>query len=172
MRAHVVNYRNVKEKVAKAKGNDVTIHFKQAREIAGVLRHMKLKRAKQFLCHVIQHKEAVPFRRYKYGIGHNPQGKAWKWSQSGFPVKASRVFLELIRNCESNAKKNNLNVRNCAIAHIKVNKARIHSRRMYRAHGRINRFNKTPCHIEMIMTEKGISVQRAARRARKEAKKE
>jgi hypothetical protein len=110
--------------VAKAKGDDVGIHFKvllhysccpisfsisvldfqHAREIAHTLRHMEVKRAKRLLVHVMQHKEAIPFRRFNYGIGHNAQGKAWKWAQSGFPVKAARVFLELLRNCESNAR--------------------------------------------------------------------
>jgi len=65
---------------------------------------MKVQRAKRLLVHVIQHKEAIPFRRYKYGISHNRQGKNWKWAQTGFPVKACKIFLELIRNCESNAR--------------------------------------------------------------------
>lgn len=65
---------------------------------------MQVKRAKRFLVNVMHHKEAVPFTRYKYGIGHNAQGNEWHTAQTGFPVKASRVFLELIRNCESNAR--------------------------------------------------------------------
>ena len=65
---------------------------------------MHIKRAKQLLVHVMQHKEAIPFTRYKYGIGHNREGKAWGTAQTGFPKKASKAFLDLIRNCESNAR--------------------------------------------------------------------
>ena len=38
--------------------------------------------------------------------------------------------------------------------YIQVNKAPKMRRRTYRAHGRINPFMSSPCHIEMILTEK------------------
>ncbi|KAK7823567.1 hypothetical protein U0070_004681 [Myodes glareolus] len=40
------------------------------------------------------------------------------------------------------------------IEHIQVNKAPKMHRRIYRAHGRINAYMSSPCHIEMILTEK------------------
>lgn len=40
------------------------------------------------------------------------------------------------------------------IEHIQVNKAPKMRRRTYRAHGRINPYMSSPCHIEMILTEK------------------
>ncbi|KAA6388937.1 MAG: putative 60S ribosomal protein L17 [Streblomastix strix] len=162
------NYYKVKEKVAKARGDDIPVHFKHAREIAHTIKLMHVKRAKSFLVHVTQKKEAVPYRRFKGGIGRHPQGKVWKWAQCGWPVKAAKVFLDLIRNAEGNARKNQLKTKLCVISHIKVNRAAISHRRMYRAHGRINHFNKSPCHIELILTEDKKQVPKAKEVPKKE----
>lgn len=47
-----------------------------------------------------------------------------------------------------------LDVDSLVIEHIQVNKAPKMRRRTYRAHGRINPYMSSPCHIEMILTEK------------------
>jgi len=44
------------------------------------------------------------------------------------------------------------------ISHIQVNRAPKQRRRTYRAHGRINPYMSNPCHIELILSEKGRSV--------------
>uniref|UniRef100_A0AAW0JDT3 Large ribosomal subunit protein uL22 n=1 Tax=Myodes glareolus TaxID=447135 RepID=A0AAW0JDT3_MYOGA len=46
-----------------------------------------------------------------------------------------------------------LDVDSLVIEHIQVNKAPKMCRRTYRAHGRINPYMSSPCHIEMIPTE-------------------
>ena len=46
------------------------------------------------------------------------------------------------------------NVDSLVIEHIQVNQAPKMRRRTYRAHGRINPYMSSPCHIEMILTEK------------------
>jgi large subunit ribosomal protein L17e len=54
-----------------------------------------------------------------------------------------------------------LNVEELYISSIVVNQAPKHRRRTYRAHGRINPFMSSPCHIEVILTEKDEVVSRA-----------
>jgi len=45
--------------------------------------------------------------------------------------------------------------------HIQVNRAPYMRRRTYRAHGRINPYMSSPCHVEMILSEKEQVVPRA-----------
>lgn len=47
------------------------------RETAAAIRGMKLKRAKEFLQNVLDHKEAVAFRRFNGGVGRTAQAKAY-----------------------------------------------------------------------------------------------
>jgi len=44
------------------------------------------------------------------------------------------------------------------ISHIQVNKAMQQRRRTYRAHGRINPYMSSPCHVELIVSEKEQAV--------------
>ena len=55
---------------------------------------------------------------------------------------------------QSNAELTGLDVDSLVIEHIQVNKAPKMWLRTYRAHGRINPYTSSPCHIEMILTEK------------------
>lgn len=45
--------------------------------------------------------------------------------------------------------------------HIQVNQAPKQRRRTYRAHGRINAYMASPCHIEIILVEKDEQVAKA-----------
>ena len=60
----------------------------------------------------------------------------------------------MLKNAESNAELKGLDVDSLVIEHIQVNKAPKMRRRTYRAHGRINPYMSSPCHSEMILTEK------------------
>ena len=55
---------------------------------------------------------------------------------------------------QSNAELTGLDVDSLVIEHIQVNKAPKMWLRTYRAHGRINPYMSSPCHIEMILIEK------------------
>jgi large subunit ribosomal protein L17e len=48
------------------------------------------------------------------------------------------------------------------IYHIQVNRAQKQRRRTYRAHGRTNPYMSSPCHIELILTEKDRTVAKGA----------
>ena len=54
-----------------------------------------------------------------------------------------------------------LDIKNLTINHIQVNQAPKQRRRTYRAHGRINAYMASPCHIEIIVVEKDEAVSKA-----------
>ncbi|XP_051021362.1 60S ribosomal protein L17-like [Acomys russatus] len=99
-------------------------------------------------------KQCVPFRRYNGGVGRCAQAKQWGWTQGRWPKKSAEFLLHMLKNAESNAELKGLDVDSLVIEHIQVNKAPKMRRRTYRAHGRINPYMSSPCHIEMILTEK------------------
>ena len=71
-----------------------------------------------------------------------------------WPKKSAELLLYMLKNAESYAELKGLDVDSLVIEHIQVNKAPKMWRRTYRAHGRINPYMSSPCHIEMILTEK------------------
>merc|ERR1711920_939010 len=89
-----------------------------------------------------------------------------KMGQGRWPVKSVKVLLDLLRNAESNAEFKNLDTDNLIIQHIQVNAAQQGRRRMYRAHGRINAYISSPCHIQMILLEKEEAVEKPQEDAR------
>ena len=61
-------------KSARSRGAYLRVSFKNTRECAQAINGWKLQRALTYLNNVIEHKEAVPFRRYAGGIGRAAQG--------------------------------------------------------------------------------------------------
>jgi large subunit ribosomal protein L17e len=62
-------------KSARSRGAYLRVSFKNTRETAQAINGWKLQRAQAFLSNVINHKEAVPMRRYAGGTGRAAQGK-------------------------------------------------------------------------------------------------
>jgi large subunit ribosomal protein L17e len=122
---------------------------------------MPLKKAIRFLEDVKNFKQCVAFRRYNGGVGRCAQAKAHGTTQGRWPVKSATFLLGLLKNLESNAEIKGLNVDSMKISHVQVNQAPAMRRRTYRAHGRINPFQSSPCHIEIIATEDDVSVEKA-----------
>merc|ERR1711868_203857 len=115
---------------------------------------MPLHRANKYLKNVIAHKEIVPFRRFMGGVGRHAQAKAHGTSQGRWPLKSCEFLLQLLKNAESNAEFKGLDPDHLVIEHIQVNRAPKMRRRTYRAHGRINPYMSSPCHIEVCLVEK------------------
>ena len=67
----------------------------------------------------------------------------------------------MLKNAESNAEVKGLDIDNLYITHIQVNKAIPQRRLTYRAHGRINPYMSSPCHVELMLEEKEEPVARA-----------
>ncbi|VWU52085.1 60S ribosomal protein L17, putative, partial [Hepatocystis sp. ex Piliocolobus tephrosceles] len=138
---------------AKGAGLDLRVHFKNTFETARAIRRMKLLAAKKYLNDVIEQKRCVPFRRYNGGVGRTSQAKEFKHTQGRWPVKSCKFLLNVLDNVQANAEAKNLEVGKLKIIHIMVNKARPGRRRTFKAHGRINPFMSSPCHIQVIARE-------------------
>ncbi|KAL2233718.1 UNVERIFIED_CONTAM: 60S ribosomal protein L17-2 [Sesamum indicum] len=142
-------------KSCKARGSDLRVHFKNTRETAHAIRKLPLAKAKRYLEDVLAHKQAIPFTRFCGGVGRTAQAKNRHSNGQGrWPVKSAKFILDLLKNAESNAEVKGLDVDALYISHIQVNQAQKQRRRTYRAHGRINPYMSSPCHIELILSEK------------------
>ncbi|XP_024532608.1 60S ribosomal protein L17 [Selaginella moellendorffii] len=141
-------------KACKARGSDLRVHFKNTRETAQAIKKLELSKAKRYLEDVIAHKQAIPFRRFCGGVGRTAQAKSRHSNGQGrWPVKSARFLLALLKNAESNAEVKGLDADTLYVSHIQVNQAQKQRRRTYRAHGRINPYMSSPCHIEVILSE-------------------
>merc|ERR1712118_645490 len=121
------------------------------------IRGMTLKKAKGYLDNVVAKKEAIPFRFYNGCIGRHAQAKnapGTPATQCRWPVKSCKFLLHLLKNAESNAEVKGLDTESLEISHIQVNRAQKQRRRTYRAHGRTNPYMSSPCHIELVLSEK------------------
>merc|ERR1712165_64852 len=148
-------------KSCKARGSYLRVHFKNTRETAQAIKRMHIRKANRYLKDVIAKKQIIPFRRFSGGVGRKAQAKAFGCSQGRWPVKSAEFLLQLLKNAESNADCKGLDVDSLVIDHIQVNRAPYMRRRTYRAHGRINPYMSSPCHIEMILSEQEQVVPRA-----------
>ncbi|QSL66997.1 hypothetical protein MERGE_001384 [Pneumocystis wakefieldiae] len=148
-------------KSAKARGEHLSVHFKNTREVARAIKGLSLTRAFQYLENVKEHKEAVPFRRFHRGLGRTAQGKPFGVTLARWPEKSVRFMLDLLNNAKSNADFKGLDVENLYITHIQVNRALRQRKRTYRAHGRINPYMNSPCHIEIIVSEEIETIKKA-----------
>ncbi|XP_055244827.1 large ribosomal subunit protein uL22-like [Gorilla gorilla gorilla] len=138
----------------KSRGSNLRVYFKNIREIAQAIKGMHIRKAMKYLKDVTLQKQCVPFRRYNGGAGRCAQAKQWGWTQGQWPKKSAEFLLHMLKNAESNAELKGLNVDSLVIEHIQVNKAPKMCCRTYRAHGWINPSMSSPCHIEVILTEK------------------
>merc|ERR1712100_702413 len=154
----------------KARGSHLRVHFKNTRETCHAIKGMMLKKAQSYLAHVIEKKEAIPFRRFCGGVGRTSQAKnaGSTNGQARWPKKSAEFVLNLLSNAEANAELKGLEVDKLYISHIQVNQAQQQRRRTYRAHGRINPYMSHPCHVEMILSQKEETVKAA--KGRKSAK--
>merc|ERR1712232_70318 len=147
----------------KAKGSNLRVHFKNTRETAQAIKGMMLRKAVAYLTHVVEHKEAIPFRRYCGGVGRTSQAKnaGSTNGQARWPKKSAEFVLNLLSNAEANAELKSLDMDKLFVAHVQVNRAVQNRRRTYRAHGRINPYMSHPCHVEVILSQKETTVKAA-----------
>merc|ERR1712115_322160 len=158
-------------KSAKARGSNLRVHFKNTREAAQAIKKMPLNRATTYLKNVINMKEIIPFRRFMGGVGRHAQAKVHGTSQGRWPKKSAEFLLHLLKNAESNAEYKGLDADHLVVDHIQVNRAPKMRRRTYRAHGRINPYMSSPCHIEVVLVEKEQAFDKPSEAAEPEKKK-
>ncbi|XP_052023425.1 60S ribosomal protein L17-like [Apodemus sylvaticus] len=141
-------------KSCKSRGSNLPVHFKNTRETAQVIKDMHIRKATRYLKDVILKEQCVLFWPYNGEASRCAQAKQWGWTQGRWPEKSAELLLHMLKNAESNAELKGLDIDSLVTEHIQVNKAPKMRRRTYRAHGRINPYMSSPCHIEMILTEK------------------
>ncbi|RKP13258.1 ribosomal protein L22/L17 [Piptocephalis cylindrospora] len=145
---------------AKARGEYLRVHFKNTREVAAAISGLPLAKALKYLGDVKEHKQCIPFRRFNGGVGRCAQAKQFGTTQGRWPAKSANFMLDLLKNAEANAEVKGLNMESLVLRYVQVNQAPKQRRRTYRAHGRINPYMASPCHIELIVTEEDTAVKR------------
>jgi len=147
--------------------SNAPVSFKRTRETCSTLRGRTVEGCLKYLENVLEKKECVPMRRYASGCGNTPQARkfmAGKFpaTRGKWPVKAVETVIKLVKNIKNNALIKNLNPEDLVVKMVSVNKAPIVYGRVYRAYGRVNSFNKSPCHIQMVCVRKPVSVEENA----------
>lgn len=146
----------------KAALHNAKVSFKKTRETCSTLRGRTVDGCIAYLENVISKKECVPFRRYCYGVHSTPQARAfdgkYPCTKGRWPIKSCETVIKLLKNIKANALQRNLDASELIIQMISVNKAPIVHGRCFRAHGRVNAFNKSPCHIQVVCVKKSGNV--------------
>lgn len=136
-----------KETMAKVTGRDLPISTKDGIEICNFIRNKKLDAIKAHLELTILEKKPIPFKRFTNGHGHK-RGKGM--AAGRYPVKASKIFLDLLKSAEANALAKGLSANHLKIVHALTNIAS----RPYKA-GRRVRGEMKRSHTEFILEEVG-----------------
>ena len=81
------------------------MHYKHCREICAALKGRNLVKAQTYLRDVLVQKAGIPVTKYTGGIGRHAVAKQYKVAgdKVAFPTKATKAFLDLLRNVEANA---------------------------------------------------------------------
>lgn len=133
---------------AKALGKEMPVSPKFAREVAGMIRGMKVEAAQQALAEVIDKKRPVPLKRYNKRVSHKPGVGPGR-----YPVKAATAILGVLNSAVANAEYKGLSVSSMAIATISVSRGRVIPGHMPRAHGRATQWNQETVNVEVIIQE-------------------
>ena len=135
-----------KDNMARAIARSLPISFKFGVEICNFIRNKSVNDAKKALSNAIDHKHAIPFRRFNTNLGHKRS-----IGPGRYPQKASIGILDLINSVEANAQFKGLNTSKLVITYIITNngpKVMHAGRKRSRKAKRIN--------VEIVVQEKEI----------------
>ena len=114
---------------------------------------MKLTKAEDYLKDVLEHKRCIPYSRFDGSVGRTSAAIEFGLTKGRYPEKSVKQMLNLLQNAKSNAEAKKLNIEKLAIKNVLVNQAAEGRRRTYRAHGSINAYCSSNCHVEIICEE-------------------
>ena len=129
---------------------------------------MLLTKAEEYLKDVLEHKRCIPYSRYDHSVGRCSAAIQFGLTKGRYPEKSVRIMLNLLKNAKANAEVKNLNVDKLIIKNVLVNHATEGRRRTYRAHGSINAYCSSNCHVDI----KCEVLKENVRKEKKEAEKE
>jgi len=144
-----------------ARSYDNRVHFKNTYETVKAIKGMLLHKAQQYLQQVLDHERCVPFTKYDGATGRTGQAKEWGLTHGRWPEKSVKVVLSLLQNAKSNAETKRLNVDKLVVSNCQVSQAVCGRRRTFRAHGRINAYLSSNCHVTIRCEEKEGKVKKA-----------
>ena len=128
---------------------------------------MLISKAEKYLKDVLEHKTCIPFSRYDHSVGRCSAAIQFGLTKGRYPEKSVRIMLNLLNNAKANAESKKLNVEKVIIKNVLVNHATEGRRRTYRAHGSINAYCSSNCHVDIICEE----LKEAVKKEKKEEKK-
>ena len=128
---------------------------------------MLLTKAEEYLKDVLEHKRCIPYSRYDHSVGRCSAAIQFGLTKGRYPEKSVRIMLNLLKNAKANAETKKLNVEKVIIKNVLVNHATEGRRRTYRAHGSINAYCSSNCHIDIICEE----LKEAVKKEKKEGEK-
>ena len=128
---------------------------KHSREIAMTIKGKSIEKARNLLEDVIEGKVAIPYRRYNNEVAHRSNIKDGFFA-GRFPKKASKEFLRLLDNLESNAEYKGMDLDRLRIISAVVHKGTKVERFTPRAMGRSSPKVDTLVHVELIAQEARI----------------
>ena len=114
---------------------------------------MLLNKAEEYLKDVLDHKRCIPYSRFDHSVGRCSAAIQFGLTKGRFPEKSVRIVLNLLKNAKSNAEAKKLNIEKLVIKNVFVNQATEGRRRTYRAHGSINAYCSSNCHVEILCEE-------------------
>lgn len=114
---------------------------------------MLLKKAQAYLAAVLEHKRCVPFTKYDGATGRTGQAREFGLTHGRWPEKSVKFIQQLLQNAASNAETKRLDVEKLVVKRVDVNQAMRGRRRTFRAHGRINAYLSSNCHVEIYCEE-------------------
>ena len=114
---------------------------------------MLLNKAEEYLKDVLDHKRCVPFSRYDHSVGRCSAAIQFGLTKGRYPEKSVRIMLNLLKNAKANAETKKLNIEKTIIKNVLVNHATEGRRRTYRAHGSINAYCSSNCHVDINCEE-------------------
>ena len=114
---------------------------------------MLLTKAEEYLNDVLAHKRCIPYSRFDHSVGRCSAAIQFGLTKGRYPEKSIKLVLNLLKNAKANAETKKLSVEKLVIKNVFVNIAAEGRRRTYRAHGSINAYCSSNCHVEIICEE-------------------
>ena len=128
---------------------------------------MLLTKAEEYLKDVLEHKRCIPYSRYDHSVGRCSAAIQFGLTKGRYPEKSVRIMLNLLKNAKANGEVKGLKDDKILIKNVLVNHATEGRRRTYRAHGSINAYCSSNCHVDIICEE----VKENVKKEKKEEKK-
>ena len=114
---------------------------------------MLLTKAEEYLKDVLDHKRCIPYSRFDHSVGRCSAAIQFGLTKGRYPEKSVKIMLNLLQNAKANAEAKKLNIEKLVIKNVFVNQATEGRRRTYRAHGSINAYCSSNCHVDILCEE-------------------